>query len=206
MVFVSGDVYPYGDDDFDERIQIGKHFIQFWKNKCEESKFMIPLLMEIDEALGQGAEDIWVARVQTNIHSDLKQRFSINVTPVVILIVEGKYYTYDGFWRLPDVLEYIRGGYLNDDGKDIPPSISPKKERINPALDPSIEIIEPPPLSTYDLLLDRMFGEPEVVFSERKLVVKLKKFILYLFVASLVSKAIFSRLKLTAMKTRNKVD
>jgi hypothetical protein len=195
MVNTSGDVYPYRDVDFDKRTKTGKHFIQFWRNKCEESKSMIPLLVEIDEALGQGAEDIWIARVQTNIHSELKQRFNINITPVVVYVVDGKFYTYEGFWRLPDVLEYLRGGYLSDVGKEIPPPIGPL-----------IEVIESPPPSKYELLLDWIFGEPDVIFSERKAVLKLKRFTLYCFISLLIAKAFISKLRGIVTNVKAKVD
>jgi Thioredoxin len=195
MIIVSGDIYPYRDADFDERTKIGKHFIQFWSSDCEDSKGMTPLLLEIDGALGQGAEDIWVARVQTNKHHGLKKRFNIYTTPVVIFVVDGKYYKYEGFWRLPDVLEFLRVGYQNDDGKDIPPPIATKIERI-----------EPPPPSKYELLLDYIFGQTNVVIRERKGMIVLKKVALVLLIATLFFKAIISRLKWSSFKASSKVD
>jgi thiol-disulfide isomerase/thioredoxin len=195
MANTAGDIYPYRNADFDERTKTGKHFIQFWSSDCEDSKSMIPLLIEIDQALGQGAEDIWIARVQSNKHTILKKRFNIYTTPVVMYIVDGNYYTYEGFWRLPDVLEYLRGGYLTDIGKEIPPPIGPM-----------IEIIESPPPSKYELLLDWIFGQPDVALTERKGMIVLKKISLFLFVATLFLKKIKSRMKWSSFKTGTKVD
>lgn len=181
FLWALGDIEAYGDYNFDEVTRTGKHFIQFFDDTCENSRGMINDLFKVDTALGQGAEDIWVGRIHWLRHPGLTERFKVRRTHTYIYVVGNKYYKYQGTLMPDPIVEYVRSGFLNDVALDIPPPPPTQVAEIEPW------IVAP---SWFSEFLDRVFGEPELVFTERKSVIALRKGVTVLLLAIVVLKAL----------------
>jgi hypothetical protein len=181
LLWALGDIEAYGEYNFDQVTKTGKHFIQFWDDTCENSRGMIKDLFQIDTALGQGAEDIWVGRIDWIRHPGLTERFGVRKPHTYIYVVGNKYYKYRGTLMPDPIVEYVRGGYLNDVALDVPPPPNKVPEI-------TAEIVPP---TWFEELLDRVFGEPELRLSERKSVIALRKGVTVALLAVVVLKALF---------------
>jgi thiol-disulfide isomerase/thioredoxin len=168
-----GDIHGLSDHDFDQFVKDteGKVFVQFWSQNCLNSLEVIPDYIKVEEALGGGEEGIWTSRVELIRNPDLKERFGIWKTPTYIYIADGKFYNY-GHDFMPDkVLEFVRGGYKSYEGFDIPISkIQRKIEDVAAKRREWVEKAQGPVV----VLLDSVFGEPDVSFLERRSVKRLR--------------------------------
>jgi hypothetical protein len=196
LVWALGDIEAYGDYNFDEVTRTGKHFIQFWDDSCENSRGMINDLFKIDTALGQGAEDIWVGRIDWIRHPGLTERFGILKPHTYIYVVGNKYYKYRGTLMPDPILEYVRSGFLKDDALDVP-QLPPLPK---PVPEIPAEIVPPTWLEEF---LDRVFGEPELRLTERKSVIALRKGVTVALLAAVVLKALFGGRKEKKESTGN---
>ena len=187
LVYALGDIEAYSDASFDLVTKTGKHFIQFWHGSCHDCVGMIPTLLDIDTALGAGAEDIWIARALLYTNPELTQRFEITTAPMFVYVVGDKYYKVDPnrSFITDEIVEYLRSGFLSDVAYDIPP----------PPPAPIVEKRNAVWLPWLSNLLDAVFGEPEIVLIERKAVKTLRTVLLIVLVAIVVLSAVFSSRK-----------
>ena len=186
LVLTLADIEAYNDRTFEVKTVTGKHFLQFWHGSCHDCLGMIQTLLDIDTALGMGAEDIWIGRVNYYFNPGLVQRFEITTTPMFVYVVGDKYYKVDPnrSFVTEDIVEYLRSGFLSDVAYDIPPAPPIPRDTKG--------FILP---RWFTKIVDDVFGEPEVVFTERKSVTTLRRSLTVLLVASVALKAILGGIR-----------
>lgn len=184
LIWARGDIEAYNDARFEQQTKTGKHFLQFWHPSCHDclSPLMIQALFDIDTALGMGAEDIWVGRVELFSNPVLTKRFEITTTPTFVYVVGDKYYKEDPNMSLvtDDIVEYLRSGFLSEVAYDIPPAPSVPQIALSP---------------WFSKFVDDVFGEPEIVFLERKSVTTLRRALLVVLFVIVALKGVLSRMK-----------
>ena len=110
--------------DFDQRTQVsmgmtsGNWFVMFYAPWCGHCKRMTPVWEEM--ARMTAAHGATIAKVDCTENGQLCRRFGVRSYPTVMLFARGKMYRYSGGRKVDLFDDYLKKGYLSEEGQPIP--------------------------------------------------------------------------------------
>jgi len=122
---VFGEVVDLNASNFYSLTQIGteeasqKWFIKFYAPWCGHCKKLAPIWDDLDRKIlsDHGFKGIKIAKVDVTQNRELGKRFEIEGFPTLLFFADGKMYDYMGGRTLPQLEEFVTGGYTNGEFK-----------------------------------------------------------------------------------------
>eukprot|EP00164_Ancoracysta_twista_P002937 GFYU01003908.1.p1 GENE.GFYU01003908.1~~GFYU01003908.1.p1 ORF type:complete len:241 (-),score=71.80 GFYU01003908.1:102-776(-) len=137
----NSDVVILTSENFEEQINKGVWFIEFYAPWCGHCKRLAPVWEELATTLK--ANNIFVGKVDVPENRDIGRRFDIRGYPTLKLVVGKDVYSYMGGRSLEDLKTFAEGGFKGANSEPLPPPESPLTMLTEPLIR-TMTIIEKP--------------------------------------------------------------